>query len=93
MHARQSALLAHGAQLQVIAVHTDQTIENVTAQAVWMPADASLFTVTAGRLVGKAPGTADLAVSWGGAITRVPVRPQLHSMMWVPKRSVERRIS
>jgi hypothetical protein len=70
---RPVAPLGLPVQLQAIAVHTDQTIENVTGSAVWMPADPSLFSATGGRLLGKAPGTADLAVSWKGGITHVQV--------------------
>lgn len=59
--------------LQVIAVHTDNTVENVTDRAIWTSANPELFTVKQGLLVGKTAGLGQLSVSYQGALTQVPI--------------------
>ena len=60
-------------QLQVFAVHTDKTVENITASALWSSSDVSLFAVDQGRIDGLTPGTGELSVTYQGALTKVPL--------------------
>lgn len=60
-------------QLQVFAVHTDQTVENVTRKALWRSSGAALFQVSSGRVVGQVPGLGELSVTYQGALTKVPL--------------------
>lgn len=60
-------------QLQVFAVHTDQTVENVTTRALWRSADIDRLEVSQGRVLGRAEGVVELSVTYQGALTKVPV--------------------
>ncbi len=71
---RPVAPLGVQVQVQALAVNTDQTVENVTDQALWTSADPGIFEVVGGRLLPHAPGTALLSVSYQGALTKVPVQ-------------------
>ncbi len=70
---RPVAPLGLQVQVQAIVVNTDQTVQNVTDQALWQSSDTAIVEVTAGRLTGHTPGSATLSVSYQGVLAQVPV--------------------
>jgi uncharacterized protein YjdB len=59
--------------LQVFAIHTDLRVENVTASALFTPADSSVCEVQGARLLGKTAGRTTLTVSYQGVRTTIEV--------------------
>lgn len=60
-------------ELQVFAVHTDLSVENVTASALFLVDDPTLCSISNARITAKSPGKTTATVSYQGVLAHFDI--------------------